>query len=353
MEKTRRDVLYLTGTSVIAATAGCQTSTENTTSTERTTSTANTDTATSNPNTPENGFTDEEGTFEEPVTDRTTFAEAYNATVPGSGFASLSDGRVNEIREIGENGSVSEALEQANTLLEGRKDPAARTTFKKIVHDDLGYNQDEVRLLERRMSDGHDYLAVMVKNDEGDWVKDLMGFTGSEEGYLRHNENSLDHSGEQGLFDLWNQEKGVQSATAWEQIKQGILSFGSREETGEERWSEIATTYSRRNDHIVVGEDVDVGEVCYSQAAAEVIAEIQDFDANDVHNQEMEMVENVTEFYHNDLGDGYLKVDITSGTVGEGQRSLTELESGEVLYAKEVGEEAYDEAVLSLYEAEN
>jgi hypothetical protein len=51
------------------------------------------------------------------------------------------------------------------------------------------------------------------------------------------------------------------------------------------------------------------------------------------------MVENATEFYHNDLGEGYMHVDVKTESLGEDECKLTEFDDGAVMYATVVDEE--------------
>jgi hypothetical protein len=232
----------------------------------------------------------------------------------------------------------------------------AHEHMKEFVHNGLGYDSSQVRVLERRGSSGDPYSAVMV--NEGDeenpeWVKDLQSTTGSETGYLRHGETDIDGSRERGLEDIWDQSEGVSSATEFFRNLDRVQAYGTREESDEEAWNGAMREYSLRNDHIVVGDNEDEGEVCYTRDGAEALVEIQDFDANDTFNKEMELVENVTKFYHNELdSDMFVQIDVTGDSLGDNQEYLTELDSGQTLYAEEVDVNEYDEAVLSLYEQE-
>ncbi|MBC5792587.1 MAG: hypothetical protein H8Z69_00965 [Nanohaloarchaea archaeon] len=290
-------------------------------------------------------------TSEEPINDGIKFAEIYNDTIPGAGFDSFSQGEVRTVKRVEQREDTSAALERTVELLENRNDPAAERGFKEVVHNDLGYTEDQVRVLDRNHSDGTPFAAVMVKNEEGDWVKDLMSFTGTETGYLRHDEDSLDSSGERGLNDIVREGGNVASATIFSRIREYIQSFGARDSFSDSEWKEIAESYNVRNDHIVVGDVEDRGEITYTPDAASAVEDIMKPDGTQVFNQEMEMVEAATEFYHNQMGE-YGKVDVKTGELEEGEVELTQLESGETLYMEEVDAEIYNELALTLYEAE-
>jgi len=293
----------------------------------------------------------ENQTTEEPVQQRTGFSQIYSQTYDSTNHLTGSD--LEEVQEIAENQSISAALERGNEIMDGLLRHANRD-MKEFVHNDLEYTSDEVRVLERTFSSGDPYAAVMVNEGDAEnpeWIKDLQSFTGNEAGYLRHDETSLDNSGERGLQDLWDQSDGADSVSSYSAIKEAILSFGTREETSEEEWEETSEVWSERNDHIVVDDVEDEGEVCYTQSAAQTLEGVMDFDANDLFNREMELVENITELYHNG-NQQYLQVGVTEGSLEDGQTELTSLDSGEKLYAEGVDQITYDEAVLSLYEEE-
>jgi hypothetical protein len=223
--------------------------------------------------------------------------------------------------------------------------------FRDVVHNQLEYGTDEVRIFERKTSSGESYAAIMIKQD-GDWVKDLAlyGNGDPDNAYLRHDEESLDASDEKLLNGMWSGEASIGSSLAFEQATEDIHpENASSEEEWQNYWEEASKEMDLHNDCLVVSQDPDIAEIGYTLEVRGRMSDLASFNDNISFNGEVEMVENATEFYHNELGDGYMQVDVTKESLGENEHELTEFDDGAVMYATEVDAEIHRENIGRVY----
>jgi hypothetical protein len=186
--------------------------------------------------------------------------------------------------------------------------------LQHALHNDLGFDPDEVRVLGRDMAGGGTYTAIMHRNDNGDWVKDLALPSDGKDAYLGHNdtEDDIDFSDEasRGLWNIWKRDDPTTvSATDYPTLTD--LNWEEAEEDSNE-W--VMERISKGNDHIVVGEPYEKPTVGYTVEAAQRVSGKMDWHENDTFNEEMAVVEQATEAYHNS-SEEFLKMKMQDGEV--------------------------------------
>jgi len=314
----RRSVLAALGATAAAALAGCTTGGAGGDPTD-TTAEATDATTTAD------GSTTTERTTEQTTTQTAeqSFAELYAATVDepwtqdGEEFTTAL--RPNQIDKY-ENKDKFDSFD--NMMVELKDDILNNWTvindsqeltkhLQHALHNDLNYKPSEVRVLGRDMAGGGTYTAVLHRNQNGDWIKDLtLPFDGTG-AYLAHNDtkNDIDFNDEasRGLWNIWNLESTPTPATFY-----SSLAENNWEEADQDSIDRVMNWTSKGNDHIVVGEPYDDPTVGYTVEAAQAVEEIQNWHENETFNEEMEMVEQATEAYHNSE-EPYLKMEMQNG----------------------------------------
>ncbi len=245
----------------------------------------------------------------------TSFEEVYRQKIPDSAdqYEKSFFDEAPSWEEVKAEDDISRQLEMVSQYSDDHKSESS-DHMRYLVHEELGYTTDEVKILDRMDGAGVDYSAVMWKDSNGNWKKDLSEAGATEGSYLRYDEEAdTNKSAEVNLRDLWKEPMNLSALTFTPASEQHIY-----------------------DDCLVEGlENPDEDEIGYSHQAEEYISDIADFHENDVFNKEMEVVENATEFYHNQLSeDGYMRIDVTEEEVSE-EQYLTEFDDGKTLYATE------------------
>lgn len=305
---TRRNALKASTAGLTTLLAGCTTSGEPEPSTD-------TPTSTTEDHTTQESTTEENTTTE--VQDK-TFDEIYDETFEDDQHGLLPNQVESYEKRLEEEDyeSFSHLLEDLNTTVGDNfafdNDSQKLTEhWKHAIHNDLGFSSDEVRVLGRDMAGGGTYTAIMHKNEHGDWVKDLaLPFQG-EGSYLRHDETKEDidfnDEAERGLWNIWR------TTTPTPATHYSNLAENDWEEADDDSVRRVMDWTSKGNDHIVVGEPYEEPTVGYSSVeAAQAVEDIMNWHENDTFNEEMAMVEQATETWHNSE-EAYLKMEMQNG----------------------------------------
>lgn len=261
-----------------------------------------------------------------------------------------------KIEQISPEASVIKKIEQANYLahqsLEFQAVPPSARALRAIVHNQLDYSVDRVRIFLRKDGAGNQYKVIFVKEPSGDWIKHLGYVGASKDGsVLEHGTKPGENSSiSRRLYDLWNQDQvAAGAATAIHTYRNGVKQARSWEKFTETEWQEAAKPLDRYNDSVVVGETEAIGEIGYSRAAAETLVEIQDFDEVSAFNTEMQFVEELTLFYFNEVKDGeYIHIGVTEDKLKDGQHELVSVDDS-VLVASVVSEEKHVQDAFTVH----
>jgi hypothetical protein len=305
----RRDALKTGGPVMAAMLAGCASSGDNPTTTE-----------TQGPDEPKP--TENTATEEPTAQPDRSFSEIYEEQIDEDEHglmrkqvAEYKDRMENEDYEtfshlledlavtLGDNASINPKTQELTRL------------WRRAVHNDLEISSDDIRIFGRDTAGGGTYTAIMYRNDDGDWEKNLTFGGLDEKDFLRHNETEdqidFGNESEAGLWNLWVQGKTPFPATHYSAIKEGLGDPDKAKDSTIERGRRLK---DRGNDHIIVGDVYDEAEVDYTVPGAERVGELMNWHENENFNEEMAIVEQATEAFHNSE-EPYLRMEVQDGEV--------------------------------------
>jgi hypothetical protein len=241
--------------------------------------------------------------------------------------------------------------------------------LREITDNQLGYNQDginDVIIRDTKAGDYQDIASIFTKNDNGDWEKHL----GKWDTIRKNNEPLQERpetEAERVTNEAWEQDNPYQGmATSIHVWRDGVEKGNTLTRLPNEK--EILGGFSaldHGNDSIIVNENKEIenwGEIGYSREVSNLLVDIQDLDENDVFNKEVELMRNLTEFYHGEYEAGpnnfiavatgqQLEEDMEEG-LAEDAYELVEI-NDKKLYASEVNLEQHKEDTWNIQIPEN
>ncbi|QSG07253.1 hypothetical protein [Halapricum desulfuricans] len=332
--KTRRELLATLG---VAAVAGCSSNNDSNgtdTPPDTTTTRKTTEKPESTPEkTPEGTETPEETTTEENTTEETTTEK--RETIAGVEVAEMEHGFEEIYRETFNQDTdhlndyqkdklqafvPGQPIRQLNQIAkwearegEGLGNPWQQVrTFREVMHNELDYSIDEL-ILSRRITGGRELYGANFEKKDGDWIKHMS--RGGAHLAFRHRDREEQplHSFD-ALVELWKEDKlQIGAATGVEKWREGVEKGGTREEYDDPKWLIAGSPPDINNDTMIIDYDRReaekdwFGKIGYTREGIETVGETQDWLENETFNQEVEILKNLTEFFHNTLPTPYGK----------------------------------------------
>jgi hypothetical protein len=311
------------------------------------------------------------------------FEEEYRETYDQDQNSILTEQEVNELQQL--DTKIDQIERAAEILIDRRGEewenlgPQQKINkqiqteitekLREITDNQLGYNQDginDVIIRDTKAGDYQDIASIFTKNDNGDWEKHL----GKWDTIRKNNEPLQERpetEAERVTNEAWEQDNPYQGmATSIHVWRDGVEKGNTLTRLPNEK--EILGGFSaldHGNDSIIVNENKEIenwGEIGYSREVSNLLVDIQDLDENDVFNKEVELMRNLTEFYHGEYEAGpnnfiavatgqQLEEDMEEG-LAEDAYELVEI-NDKKLYASEVNLEQHKEDTWNIQIPEN